>query len=200
MKKIDSYRSGLDPVIKSRRNMNRDRILQLLGADLSDWEDHRWQQRNVFRDAHSIAEVVNLSNEEGAAIELANMHGLPFGITPYDLSLFDHDASRTYDHTLRAQVIPPLSYISGILESKSLNATHLDFMKEGQTSPVDLVTRRYPMIAILKPFNACAQSASIARGTGDRDTCPTPRPWPPRRASPGPWTGSGRIPWSRRSW
>jgi lysine 2,3-aminomutase len=85
------------------------------------------------------------------------MHGLPFGITPYYLSLFDHDASRTYDHTLRAQVIPPLSYISGILESKSLNATQLDFMKEGQTSPVDLVTRRYPMIAILKPFNACAQ-------------------------------------------
>jgi lysine 2,3-aminomutase len=30
-------------------------------------------------------------------------------------------------------------------------------MKEGQTSPVDLVTRRYPMIAILKPFNSCAQ-------------------------------------------
>ena len=30
-------------------------------------------------------------------------------------------------------------------------------MKEGQTSPVDLVTRRYPMIAILKPYNTCAQ-------------------------------------------
>ena len=108
--------------------------MHYLGVDLSDWEDHRWHQRNVFKDAHSIAEIVTLTNEEGAAIELANMHGLPFGITPYYLSLFDQDESRKFDHAIRAQVIPPLSYISGVLESKFLGATHLDFMKEGQTS------------------------------------------------------------------
>jgi lysine 2,3-aminomutase len=157
MRRIASYRSGLDLEVKARRQENRDRILQHLGADLSDWEDHRWHQRNVFKDAHSIAEIVTLSNEEGAAIELANMHRIPFGITPYYLSLFDQDPSRQHDHAIRAQVIPPLSYISGMLESRSLRANHLDFMKEGQTSPVDLVTRRYPMIAILKPFNSCAQ-------------------------------------------
>jgi lysine 2,3-aminomutase len=32
-----------------------------------------------------------------------------------------------------------------------------DFMLERETSPVDLVTRRYPAIAILKPFNTCPQ-------------------------------------------
>ncbi len=157
MKRITAYRSGLDPETISKRKQNRDRILKYLGADLNDWEDYQWHRRNVFTNAHSIAEIVTLSNEEGVAIELANMHGLPFGITPYYLSLFDRNPSRTFDHAIRAQVIPPLSYINGILESKALGASRLDFMKEGQTSPVDLVTRRYPMIAILKPFNACAQ-------------------------------------------
>jgi lysine 2,3-aminomutase len=33
----------------------------------------------------------------------------------------------------------------------------LDFMGEHDTSPTELVTRRYPRIAILKPFNTCAQ-------------------------------------------
>jgi hypothetical protein len=32
-----------------------------------------------------------------------------------------------------------------------------DFMLESDTSPIDLVTRRYPAIAILKPFNTCPQ-------------------------------------------
>ncbi|MGD0817360.1 MAG: KamA family radical SAM protein [Methanomassiliicoccales archaeon] len=157
MKRITSYRSGLDPGVISRREESRSRILDYLGADLSDWADYRWHQRNVFTDAHTIAEIVTLSNEEGAAIELANMHRLPFGITPYYLSLFDKDTSRKFDHAIRAQVIPPLSYVSGMLESKAMGPAHLDFMKEGQTSPIDLVTRRYPMIAILKPFNACPQ-------------------------------------------
>jgi lysine 2,3-aminomutase len=157
MDRIATYPPGLEPEIVARRKENRDRILQALGGDLSDWEDHQWHLRNVYKDVHSISGVVTLSNEEGAAIELANTHGLAFGITPYYLSLFDHDASRRFDHAIRAQVIPPLSYVKGMLESRSLGPTHLDFMKEGHTSPVNLVTRRYPMIAILKPFNACAQ-------------------------------------------
>jgi lysine 2,3-aminomutase len=33
----------------------------------------------------------------------------------------------------------------------------LDFMQERNTSPIDLVTRRYPNIAILKPYNTCPQ-------------------------------------------
>ena len=32
-----------------------------------------------------------------------------------------------------------------------------DFMGEHDTSPINLITRRYPMIAIIKPFNTCAQ-------------------------------------------
>ncbi len=199
MSKIDSYLSGLDKAVISRREDNRARILDHLGGDPSDWADYHWHQRNVFTDVHAIAEIVDLTNEEGAAIELANTHGLPFGITPYYLSLFDKNPSRTFDHAVRAQVIPPLSYVSGILESKSKGSSNLDFMKEGQTSPVDLVTRRYPMIAILKPFNACAQICVYCQRNWRSGMCPTPWRWPRRRASPAHWTGSGRTPWSRRS-
>jgi lysine 2,3-aminomutase len=156
MNRINSYRSGLDVDVVAQRVANRQRILDLLGADMDDWKDHSWQQRNLFADAKSIGKIVTLSDDEITGIDLANKNGMPFGITPYYLSLFDQEPSRKYDHAIRAQVIPPLSYVKSILESRRAGAV-LDFMKEGQTSPVDLVTRRYPMIAILKPFNSCAQ-------------------------------------------
>ena len=156
MKRIASYRSGLDKEIVSRRSANRQKILDLMGGDLDDWSDHRWHLRNVFHSADMIQSIVSLSDDEVKAISQAMENGLPFGITPYYLSLFDVDPSRKLDHAVRAQVIPPLSYIEGILRSR-MKGTPLDFMKEGQTSPEDLITRRYPMIAILKPFNACAQ-------------------------------------------
>ena len=82
MSKIDSYLSGLDKTVISRREDNRARILDHLGGDPSDWADYHWHQRNVFTDVHAIAEIVDLTNEEGAAIELANTHGLPFGSLP----------------------------------------------------------------------------------------------------------------------
>jgi lysine 2,3-aminomutase len=156
MNRISSYRSGLEADVVDRRAKNRQRILDRLGASMDDWKDYRWHQAHVFRDAESIGRIVSLSADEITAIDLANANRMPFGITPYYLSLFDEDASRKLDHAIRAQVIPPLSYVKSILSSRRAG-TVLDFMKEGQTSPVDLVTRRYPMIAILKPFNACAQ-------------------------------------------
>jgi len=154
--RIRSYRSGLEPEVVAKRAEARLRILDLLGGDREDWDDYQWHQRHVFRDADAIAEVVELTEDEDTAIRLAVEHRLPFGITPYYLSLFDREPSRRWDHQVRAQVIPPLSYVQGVLEARKRGAA-LDFMKEGQTSPVDLVTRRYPMIAILKPYNTCAQ-------------------------------------------
>src|SRR5690606_16400679 len=32
-----------------------------------------------------------------------------------------------------------------------------DFMRERDTSPIDLVTRRYPRVAIVKPYESCPQ-------------------------------------------
>lgn len=151
------YPNGLHPSVIERRKENRDRIMDYLGADLDDWNDYVWQMRNVMLTPGIIGDLIELTDEEREAISICAANWVPFGITPYYLSLMDRDPSRKWDHAVRAQVIPPLSYVRAILRSRSDPTTTLDFMMEGQTSPVDLVTRRYPMIAIFKPYNTCAQ-------------------------------------------
>ncbi len=153
--KIDSYPTGLDPEVIERREANRRRIMNELGASEEDWNDHRWQLRHVRKKASDLEGLIELTAEEREAIDLAVKNHVPFGITPYYLSLIDYEPHRQHDHAVRAQVIPPLSYVQGILDSRGRGS--LDFMREGDTSPIDLVTRRYPMIAILKPYNSCAQ-------------------------------------------
>jgi len=151
------YPAGLVPSVIERRQKNRDRIMDYLGADMDDWNDYVWQMRNVMLTPDIIGDLIELTDEEHKAISLCVDNRVPFGITPYYLSLMDRDTSRKWDHAVRAQVIPPLSYVEAIIRSRSDPSTTLDFMMEGQTSPVDLVTRRYPMIAIFKPYNTCAQ-------------------------------------------
>ncbi|MDK2987124.1 MAG: lysine 2,3-aminomutase [Methanothermococcus sp.] len=102
--------------------------------------------------------LIELTEEEKRAIELAVENSIPFGITPYYISLMDKDPSRKYDHAVRAQVIPPLDYVEKVIEGRE-NNKNMDFMGENDTSPISLVTRRYPMIAILKPYNSAIENA-----------------------------------------
>lgn len=151
------YPSGLETRVIERRKENRERIMDYLGADLDDWNDYVWQMRNVMLTPEVIGDLIELTEEEREAISLCAANRVPFGITPYYLSLMDREPSRKFDHAVRAQVIPPLSYVQAVLRSRKDPSASLDFMMEGQTSPVELVTRRYPMIAIFKPYNTCAQ-------------------------------------------
>ncbi|HQK79572.1 MAG TPA: KamA family radical SAM protein, partial [Syntrophales bacterium] len=57
---------------------------------------------------------------------------------------------------VRAQVIPSAAYCRSVAESRA-KGFDMDFMGEKSTSPIDGITRRYPEIVILKPFNACPQ-------------------------------------------
>ena len=155
--KASRYVSGLEPSVIERRRKNRERILDHLNATLDDWNDYPWQMRNVLLSEEVIGDLIELTDSEREAIRLCGENRIPFGITPYYLSLMDREPSRRLDHAVRAQVIPPLNYIHGILKARADPSATLDFMREGQTSPVDLVTRRYPMIAIFKPYNTCAQ-------------------------------------------
>ena len=150
------YPSGLDIKVIQRRVGNRCRILGAIGGDLDDWNDYQWQMRNVFKNSDSIGEVIELTDQERAAIDYANSYHIPFGVTPYYLSLMDFAADRTFDHALRAQVFPTMDNVQNLVRVQQQKQS-LDFMMEGKTSPVELITRRYPMIAILKPYNSCAQ-------------------------------------------
>ena len=154
--RIASYPCGLSAEAVSRRLAGRRRAMRALGGSEGDWADYRWHVSRIIRDAATLSRIVELTAEEAAAISAAVERGLPFGITPYYASLMDRDASRLRDHAIRAQVIPPMSYVRGMVEVRK-SPEALDFMGEADTSPVPLVTRRYPKIAIFKPFNTCPQ-------------------------------------------
>jgi lysine 2,3-aminomutase len=154
---ISRYPTGLDAGIRARRSENRKRILAHFGAAESDWKSHRWHLKHVIRDSATLGALIDITDEEREAIDRARAHHIAFGITPYYVSLMDVDTSRANDHSIRAQVIPSLRYVNYMTAHRSERHLASDYMLERDTSPVDLVTRRYPRIAILKPYNSCAQ-------------------------------------------
>jgi len=156
-KYLKRYPSGLEPDVVSWRKDNRKKILSYFGASKADWDDYNWHLKNVIRDAKPLLGLIELTAEQQEAIKKARRNRIPFGVTPYYLSLMDRNLSIGYDHAVRAQVIPPPDYVDIMTENRAERGIIFDFMGEHDTSPVELVTRRYPGIAILKPFNTCAQ-------------------------------------------
>ena len=158
---VEGYPSGLaEDVIRSRR-ASRGRILTYFGARQQDWEDGQWQASHVLRgDAgeRALRDLVPVTSGEIAAVHLAVRYGVPWGITPYYLSLFDFaSASRSTDAQVRSQVIPPLTTVRAMVEHRSDRGRAFDFMRERDTSPINHVTRRYPTVAILKVCDTCPQ-------------------------------------------
>jgi lysine 2,3-aminomutase len=156
-KYFKKYPSGLEPDVMRWRKANRERILRYFGAKEDDWDDYLWQIKHVIRDAKPLLDLIQLTADQQEAVKKATQNRIPFGITPYYLSLMDHNLAIGYDHAVRAQVIPPPEYVEMMAKHRASRTATFDFMGELDTSPVDLVTRRYPRIVILKPFNTCSQ-------------------------------------------
>jgi lysine 2,3-aminomutase len=159
--RVHRYPTGLDPSLIARRKQNRQRILEFFGATAGDWHSHAWHLGHLFKGPEALPQLEQLIPMTGAekeAIRLCVEHRIPFGITPYYLSLFDFDsAARRIDVVVRAQVIPPLHYVEQMIEHGADREYYFDFMGEHDTSPTDLVTRRYATIAILKGYDTCPQ-------------------------------------------
>ena len=154
--RTEKYVSGLDSESVKKREQRRKRILEEFGKSEESWLDWRWQIDHILRDAEPISKMLTLSEEEREAILITRKNSIPFGITPYYLSLMDDDLDAGRDRAIRAQVIPPKSYVEIITEEKKFGVC-MDFMLESDTSPIDLITRRYPAICIFKPYNSCPQ-------------------------------------------
>ncbi len=152
-----NYPFGLQPEIIKDRERNKARILSHFGAEERDWQDYHWHIRNVIRDADTLRSLIDLTDEEEQAIRLANENHIPFGITPYYASLMDKNPSRERDYSIRNQVIPPLHYSVLMSAHKDDRSDAFDFMGEHSTSPAPLITRRYPQVAVFKPYHTCAQ-------------------------------------------
>lgn len=151
------YISGLDPDVKRARSINRQRILKYFDATGYEWSKWKWHLRHIIRDAKTLRSLIQLSDEEYEAVRLAGEYKIPFGITPYYLSLMDFESGGGRDTAIRAQVIPSLHYIHKFKESRDCESASMDFMLEHDTSPIEGITRRYPMIVILKPVLTCPQ-------------------------------------------
>ncbi|MBW1808209.1 MAG: KamA family radical SAM protein, partial [Deltaproteobacteria bacterium] len=155
-KKMAGYADGLTAEAIQRRQARSEQIIKALGGQSENWDNWRWHVQHVLTDAESVAKVVGLSDSEKDAILRANKCNLAFGITPYYASLMDQQPS-SRDRAIRAQVLPPTSYVAEMEKHRSDRGQAFDFMGEYDTSPIDLVTRRYPAILILKPYNTCPQ-------------------------------------------
>ncbi len=150
------YKTGLDKELIKERDENKKLIMEMFNADEENWRDYKWQLTNIIKDIDALESVVRLSPDELKGLECAMKHKIPFQITPYYLSLFDRENTGRYDHAIRAQVLPGENYCLNYIQSKESGAD-LDFMDEKSTSPIKGITRRYPQILILKPFDSCPQ-------------------------------------------
>ncbi|MFH0901030.1 MAG: KamA family radical SAM protein [Pseudomonadota bacterium] len=171
---MDRFPDGLSEEACSRRSARRTRIMSLFGAADANWSSWLWQVRHVVKDPDVLAKLVELDADELAAVRAAVAARLPFGVTPYYLSLMDDDPQEGRDRAVRAQVLPPASYVCEMAAHHGSRELAFDFMLERDTSPVDLVTRRYPAIAILKPFNTCPQICVYCQRNWEIDQAMSP--------------------------
>jgi lysine 2,3-aminomutase len=158
---VGRYPTGLDPDLISERERNKQQILDFFDATAYHWDSYAWQLAHLFRGPEALPyleQLIPMTEEEKEALRLCVEYSIPFGITPYYLSLFDFDsADRRRDAQVRAQVIPPMHYVERMIEHHDDREHYFDFMGEHDTSPIDLVTRRYATIAILKGYDTCPQ-------------------------------------------
>jgi len=158
---VSRHPSGLSPSLIEERARNRQRILKALGGSVDDWNDARWQMDHVLRGmegVRTLESLVPLTRDDLGAILTAVRGSIPWGITPYYLSLFDFSsAARERDGQVRTQVIPSLSTALALAAHHGERRREMDFMRERDTSPIDHVTRRYPGIAIFKITETCPQ-------------------------------------------
>jgi lysine 2,3-aminomutase len=179
---VQNYPTGLQADVINDREINKQRILQYFNASEEDWQNYRWQMKHVIRKADVLKQLIDLTDDEESAIRIANANRIPFGITPYYVSLMDKEPSRRRDFSTRAQVIPPLHYSQTLSENRKQRSEKFDFMGEHDTSPIDLVTRRYPQIAIMKPYNTCAQICVYCQRNWEINQVLDPHAFASRRA------------------
>ncbi|MCG8549414.1 MAG: KamA family radical SAM protein [Desulfobacterales bacterium] len=163
---IDRYPCGMDDSLIREHSSNRQRLFGFFNITDLEWNDWTWHVRHIIRDPQILGELIKLSQEEEAAITIAGKEHIPFGITPYTISLMDPENRGIWDTAIRAQVIPPMPYIKRIGDYGNDPGCSNDFMVEGDTSPIDGITRRYPGIVILKPVLTCPQICVYCQRNG----------------------------------
>ncbi|WP_054694666.1 hypothetical protein [Desulfosarcina cetonica] len=197
--RLTKFVSGLDQEAVKQREARQQQICARMQASIDQWKDWTWQVAHILREADEIAQLLKLRETEYQAIQKARANGLPFGITPYYLSLMDDTQDAEKDRAIRAQVIPSPAYVEKMAEAQRFGHC-LDFMLEADTSPIDLITRRYPSICIFKPFNTCPQICVYCQRNWEIDDAMQPGAMASQKKSTPPSSGSAPIRPFTKSW
>ncbi len=172
--RLGRYTSGLSEESRINREKRRRKVLGHFGGSETDWDDWKWHIRHVITDPEIISKLTNIDESQCIIINRALKGSLPFGITPYYASLMDDKPSHN-DQAIRSQVLPPGDYVDRMLAHRSNKEQSFDYMMETDTSPIDLITRRYPGIVILKPVSTCPQICVYCQRNWEIDQVMAPR-------------------------
>ncbi len=139
----DQIPTGLTMGEKFREN--RDRILDVLGGTLKDWDDYKWHLKNRIGKVQVLSEIINLSDEEKEQIQQAG-EIYRWTISPYYASLMDPDDRKC---PIRLQAVPSIR--ERLDESEVRDPMIIKY-----NSPAPLISRLYPDRLIINVTNACA--------------------------------------------
>jgi lysine 2,3-aminomutase len=111
-----------------------------------EWNDWQWQIRNRIRHLDQLERMLQLSDDERAAVEMIQSK-LPVGVTPYFMSLLAKDDP---SDPLRRTVIPTVA------EFTKSPGENDDPLGEDDQSPVRGLVHRYPDRVLLLVLDFCS--------------------------------------------
>lgn len=122
-----------------------ERVMSILGASASDWDDWRWQMRNRINSAGLLAQAADLPAADLEGInKVAERYR--WAISPYYAALVSAGGPGS---AVWRQAVPSLEELQDC-------GGNLDPMAEEMTSPAPGITRRYPDRLIINVTNICA--------------------------------------------
>lgn len=110
----------------------KERILNILKASESDWNDWIWQMQHRIIFANQLSKIMNFNDKRIKEIEEVEKK-YRFAVSPYYLSLIDPDDS---NDAIEKMSLPTLLQLSENGETDPTN--------EAQTNPAGSIVRRYP--------------------------------------------------------
>ncbi|QNO16406.1 glutamate 2,3-aminomutase [Alkalicella caledoniensis] len=131
--------------IQDEYNLQKEKLLEILGGTPEDWDNWKWQIKNRINDVNILAQIIDLTDQEVEDIKRAGAENR-WAISPYYAALM----SKTDPNCpVRLQSIPQLAEVLD-------DSGHSDPMGEKFTNPAEGITRRYPDRLIINVTNQCA--------------------------------------------
>ena len=112
----------------------------------ADWNDWKWQMRNVIRDVATLKKIIPVSDQEEVDLE-ACLKSFRMAITPYYASLIDPNYPRC---VIRLQSVPVLAETFHDREDQD------DPLHEDVDAPVPGLTHRYPDRVLFQLTHICS--------------------------------------------